>query len=223
MFKELLGIFGPKNPFEAMGDTFMAAFRSAVDVFSIAHEAAWSGDTSEETARRIYDLDVTVNQTEREVRKMVVRHLSVQQGLDILYCLRLMSLVKDVERIGDYGKNLFEIGELRVGEFDEGELRGRMRAYGEDTLTYLRRAVKVFEASDEPAAAETIHRGKQLMSHGEELVKASVHHAGSANTAACFALMARHYKRAVGHSTNVLTGLTMPIHALDYFDEKLRP
>jgi hypothetical protein len=32
--------------------------------------------------------------------------------------------------------------------------------------------------------------------------------------------MGRHYKRSAGHATNVLTGLTMPIHALDYFDEE---
>jgi len=219
VFKELLNLFGHNEGFEALHTSFMDAFESARDIFALAHEALWNGDVSEETARRIYDGDIVVNQREREVRKRVVRHLSVQQGLDIIYCLRLMSLVKDVERIGDYAKNLFEVGKIKTGEFDDVPLRAELKARGDEAVAYLRAAVKTFGASDEKTAQAAVPAGRQLARTLEGMVEEAARLQGSPNTAACFVLMARHYKRAVSHACNVLTGLTMPIHKLDYHDE----
>lgn len=219
MFKELLNLFGHHEGFEGLHSSFMATFEGARDIFRIAHEAVWKGDASEETGRRIYDGDILVNQREREVRKRVVRHLSVQQGLDIIYCLRLMSLVKDVERIGDYAKNLFEIGHIKTAEFDDVPLKAELRARADEGAEYIGRAVAIFGRADEKAALQAVPEGRALAKTLERLVEEAARHQGSPNTAACFVLMARHYKRSVSHACNVLTGLTMPIHKLDYHDE----
>jgi phosphate uptake regulator len=219
MFRELLGLFGPQDRYAETHGAFVETFRVASEVFSIAHEAVWSGDVTDATNKRLRARDAVVNARERELRKTLVRHLSVQQGLDILFCLRLMSLVKDVERIGDYGKNLFEVGELRQGEFDASETRDQLKALGDEVNAYIKGAIAIFEASDESAAVTAVAEGRALAERGEALVELAVRHQGSPNSAACFALMARHYKRSASHAMNVLTGLTMPIHALDYFDE----
>jgi phosphate transport system protein len=219
VFKELLNLFGPRNPFEAIQGTFMSAFRDAVDVFGKAHVAVWSGDASEATSSVIYETDVKVNQGEREVRKMVVRHLSVQQGLDIIYCLRLMSVVKDVERIGDYGKNLFEVAALRDGAPQLGKLTDELRVQADWTWAYVQEAADIFDAGDEVRANTRIAEGRQALKDGDRLVGKIVRSDMGTNAACCDLLMARYYKRAVGHATNILTGLTMPIHKLDYFDE----
>ena len=220
MFRELLGLFGPQDHYAEIHAAFMEAFRAADEVFNSAHEAFWKNDSDEATAKRIYARDVTVNKKEREVRKRLVRHLSVQQGLDILYSLRLMSIVKDVERIGDYGKNLFEVGAVLLeGELDAGPLRDELKAYGDEACAYLDQAMRIFDETDESAAVPMVAQGREMADRGEEFVKRAAAHDGSANSAVCFALLARHYKRVVGHAMNVLTALTMPIHALDYFDE----
>ncbi len=219
MFRELLSLFGPQDRYSELHGSFMEAFRVAAEVFTIAHAAVWSGDVSEATGKRLRGRDATVNAKERELRKALVRHLSVQQGLDILFSLRLMSLVKDVERIGDYGKNLFEVGELRQGEFDDCEVRDDLRRLGDEVCVHVLKAIEIFDASDESAAVAGVSEGRALAERGESLVGRAVSHQGSPNSAACFALMARHYKRTASHTMNVLTGLTMPIHALDYFDE----
>lgn len=219
MFRELLGLFGPQDRYTETHGAFVETFRVAAEVFTIAHEAVWSGDTTDATGKRLRGRDAIVNAKERELRKTLVRHLSVQQGLDILFCLRLMSLVKDVERIGDYGKNLFEVGELRLGEFDACDVRDDLQKLGDETCAYLQKAIEIFAASDESAAVSAVAEGRGFAERGEALVGLAVRHDGSPNSAACFALMARHYKRTASHAMNVLTGLTMPIHALDYFDE----
>ena len=86
-----------------------------------------------------------------------------------------------------------------------------------DGLALLRPELLRLEPPD--LAALVGPEGRALAERGESLVGRAVSHQGSPNSAACFALMARHYKRTASHTMNVLTGLTMSIHALDYFDE----
>ena len=58
----------------------------------------------------LYERDVAVNELERSIRRKVLRHLTVNPGHDVAICLALMSVAKDAERIGDYCKNVFEVG-----------------------------------------------------------------------------------------------------------------
>ena len=75
-----------------------------------------SNQLSKYLSPQIYDLifsgkqDVKINKLQRKIRKRVMLHLSVQANSpDLPYCLVLISLIKDVERIGDYAKDLSEI------------------------------------------------------------------------------------------------------------------
>ena len=57
----------------------------------------------------IHDRDIEVNKYTREVRRNVLSHLTVA-GTDDLYSgLLLVSIIIDVERIGDYTKNIVEM------------------------------------------------------------------------------------------------------------------
>ena len=38
--------------------------------------------------------------------------------------------------------------------------------------------------------------------------------------AVCFALVARHFKRIMGHLVNIATSVVLPLSDLDYFDER---
>src|SRR5690606_21912058 len=53
--------------------------------------------------------DRKVNRLEREIRRELVVHSSVYGGIDTPVVLVYMSIVKDVERVGDYAKNLLDL------------------------------------------------------------------------------------------------------------------
>ena len=74
---------------------------------ALAREADW-----ETTADELYARDRQINEIEQNVRERIVTHLSLGHQADLSACLVLMSVVKDAERIGDYGKNIFEIGKF---------------------------------------------------------------------------------------------------------------
>jgi hypothetical protein len=53
--------------------------------------------------------DQKVNQLEREIRRELAVHASVFGGIDTPAVLVYMSIVKDIERMGDYAKNLLDL------------------------------------------------------------------------------------------------------------------
>jgi phosphate uptake regulator len=53
--------------------------------------------------------DQKVNRLEREIRRELVVHASVFGAIDTPAVLVYMSIVKDVERVGDYAKNLVDL------------------------------------------------------------------------------------------------------------------
>ena len=68
---------------------------------------------------KVYDIDRKVNELERDIRKRVIEHLSIQPSVDVPTSLLLMSVVKDAERLGDYAKNLLEVAQLLEKPIDK--------------------------------------------------------------------------------------------------------
>ena len=114
MLSELLSIFRADNPLHAMSTSFKEMLQLTCDMTLSAGGICFGEKTLAEDRTRIYQDDVQVNKLEREIRKKVVAHLSIQGNRsDVPYSLLLMSLVKDVERLGDYAKNLAEVIDIR--------------------------------------------------------------------------------------------------------------
>jgi len=59
----------------------------------------------------IRNQDIAVNKYEREVRRKVFNHLCVSGVEDLNSGLILISIIIDIERIGDYTKNMVELAE----------------------------------------------------------------------------------------------------------------
>ena len=96
-------------------------------IFDISMNALL-GDTNLDSVRDdLYDTDKSINELHREVRREMIIHSAVNsRNLDIPLLLSYMTMSKDIERIGDYCKNLFEIAET-----------GNTFAKGDDLDSYI--------------------------------------------------------------------------------------
>jgi phosphate transport system protein len=79
-------------------------------VFDLAMSILLDGVDWKSVRREIKATDQRVNEGEREIRRDLVVHASVVGAIDTPAILVYMSIVKDIERIGDYGKNLRDLG-----------------------------------------------------------------------------------------------------------------
>lgn len=220
MFREFLSIFRTHDPLRAMAEDFAQMLTQTYEMTSVAGDIYFAGAASTEERREVYRQDIEVNKLERRIRKQVIAHLSISPNAhDLPYCLFLFSLVKDVERLGDYAKNLTEVMDIRPGPLPEDDIRAELEAVRREVDDTFRIAGDAVSKGDRQTARERTENGRRLAKQCEALIKAIAASDYDSSTAVAAVLGARYYKRIGGHLTNILTSVFMPLHKLDFFDE----
>ena len=222
MFRELIRIFRGDNPLGRMGDNFTKMLGLARDQTIRAGQIFFSKPASPEERTQIYKQDVKVNKLERKIRKQVIAHLSVAgNSADVPYSLLLMSLVKDVERIGDYAKNLAETLDVSGATLPDDDTVAELREIRNGIEGTFEAVAEVFAQSDEEEAVALIRQGRDMSHRCDALIDRIAKGDYDAATTVAVTLGTRFYKRIGAHLLNILSGVVMPLHKLDYYDEKV--
>jgi phosphate uptake regulator len=180
----------------------------------------WDKEQTEAEKKALYDKDVEVNRLQRLVRKKLVSHLSGTSSSDVPYGLLLMSLVKDIERLGDYAKNLAEVPAVAAGAtLPDDPIRAQLIAIRTDVEELASQAAAVFSEADRHKAQALTVRGRQVTQRCDVVVRDVAKSTYTAGEATRAVLGARFYKRIEAHLLNLLSGILMPLHKLDYYDE----
>ena len=220
MLRQLISIFRSDNPLRAMGENFAQMLKITHETTRKAGDIYFGEEVKPDERTWVYKQDVKVNKLERTIRKQVIAHLSISgTAADLPYCLLLMSLVKDVERLGDYAKNLTEVVDFYAGPLPEDDMVVELREIRAGVETAFAATAEVFEESDMERAVELIQAGKDLAHRCDKLVETVARSDHNASTTTAVVLGARFYKRIGGHVLNVLSSVVMPLHKLDYYDE----
>ncbi|MDP6579527.1 MAG: PhoU domain-containing protein [Vicinamibacterales bacterium] len=220
MLRALLGILRTHDPLQAIGERFARMLKLTLEMTLSAGNIAFGGDATPESRTRIYDLDVEVNQLERSIRKRIVAHLSIPGSrVDVPYCLLLMSLAKDVERLGDYAKNLSEVVDVRDAPLPDDEVVGELREIRRGVEAAFQAAAHIFEASDREQAMQMIQHGRDMAHRCDALITRIGRGGYDGETTTALVLATRFYKRIGGHVMNILSSVVMPLHKIDYYDE----
>lgn len=221
MLKELLSLFRSNDAIANMGADFEEMLAAAQQLTLRAGAVFWGEGDPDDAPLEISRSDVVINKLERSIRRQVIAHLTLAQGRkDVPYCLLLMSIVKDVERIGDYAKNLAEVrrdGGAPVPTDEQGDELRTLRVIVEGTFE---RASNVFAESDSAAAAALMTELRAVNRRCDQLIARVAQGDYDAATTTTLVLGARYYKRIGSHILNILSGVVMPLHKLDYFDEE---
>ncbi len=167
----------------------------------------------------IHDRDVEVNKFTRQVRRNVLSHLTVA-GTDDLYSgLLLVSIIIDVERIGDYTKNIVEMAinhpaKLHGGMFEE-DLK-RIETTVEDTFKRVRKIFETTDVQDAEKLLSDYHWVNRLCDqHLIDYIRGS-DKTVSTSDAVSLALYFRYLKRINSHLRNVATSVVNPFDQIGF-------
>ncbi len=181
---------------------------------------AWEGLTEQATIDRIpqsfYDKDQAVNSQEREIRRLLVEHLTLNPKHDTSGCLALMSLVKDAERIGDYAKNIFEVGVMFKGRIKDIKYFSRLAAVKQRIAERFPILVTAFRESDTKLAEEILHDYASIKSECNHILKDLFSESLSSQEAIATALLSRYLKRINSHMSNIASGIIYPLNEIDF-------
>ena len=185
--------------------------------FDLAMNALTGGPVAT-VADEVRRTDRQINTTEMEIRRELVVHASVHGGVDTPEVLVFMHMVKDLERIGDYNKNIFDLADEGVSLAEAPDL-GRLLGYRDELSSRIALMGELLTTRDEDRARAYITRGDELRREFDDRINELVHSTEPAVVAVPRALLYRFLKRVTAHSLNVVSAVVMPVDRLDYFDE----
>lgn len=185
--------------------------RLAISAFDPAVSARQLGE-------RVRMTDREVNRTERSIRRELVVHVSVHSGADLPLVLVYMSIIKDIERIGDYAKNIWDVAVVLEEREADPDLEGISPLF-ERTVALVDEIAEIYSSRDVDRATAALNRSDGWLdeydANVEELMKSTI----PSTVGVPQALLNRHMKRITAHLMNVLTAVVMPVDRLDYWDE----
>jgi phosphate uptake regulator len=223
MLKRLFSVLKGEYPLEQASGRFHTMLELAREMMLEADAMFWGKELTPDERTALYEKDVRLNKLQRQVRKAVITSLSGPTPSDVPYGLLLMSLVKDIERLGDYAKNLTEVAGMTHPQgnriLPEDEITGELRQISEAVMQLAREAQSVYSGGQRERARELTVQGRGIAKRCDRLVMRVAQSEYSAALAVDLTLSVRFYKRLQGHLLNLLSSVLMPLHKLDYYDE----
>jgi phosphate uptake regulator len=165
--------------------------------------------------------DKRINAYERDVRRKVMTHLAVSDTTaDLPSGLVLVTVVIDIERIGDYTKNIYELARAHPKRLDGGSLELRLHEVESGVTQVFQDMIPTFKTHDPAKAREIMIGYKEGLSAACESITMDIV-AGKvkdlpSEDAAAVALYARYLKRIAAHSRNIVTSIVNPFHRIGY-------
>ncbi len=218
MYKELLNIFRKDTLLDIAYERSYEMLEITCEMFREIKKRLRE-DEKYKFSFDIHDQDIAINKYEREVRRNVFNHLCVSGMEDLNSGLVLISIIIDIERIGDYTKNMVELIHsehtiLKGGKFEK-DLKKIENAI-EDSFKRVR---TVFEKGDENEA-------KLLLKDYQWVNKSCDDHVNyyltekdksfSSGEAVAYTLYFRYLKRINSHLRNVATSVVNPFHQIGF-------
>ena len=185
-------------------------------IFDLAINAVVGGT---EVGKEIRKSDRRVNKAERKVRRQLVVHASVRgERADLPRVLVTTSIVKDVERIGDYAKNVWDIANAGI-DLSHADDIDRLVELRDRTSGLIAESARIIRERDTGTAESLLKVLDDVLDEYDDCIQSQIESTGTPRYAVPRALLCRYLKRITAHLMNVLTSLVMPFDRLDYYDE----
>ena len=222
MWTEIVTLFRSQGPLQEAYDEAILMLGASHEMFDHAVKQLHSEGALDTD---IYKRDRQLNKYERSVRRKIVTHMSVSSKPDINLGLVLTAIVIDIERIGDYTKNIVELAGAVPGPFDGLELHGEVAGIEQSMARMFDDIVPALEGTDEGKARGIIGSHTIIASKVDEQVRALCSGevlAGRSGHAATVALYLRYLKRVSAHLKNVATSVVNPYHRIGYREKGVK-
>jgi len=176
---------------------------------------------SEDDAEKIKKMDYLLNHFEKSIKKKVFEHVTLnsKEDQDIYSAFLISAIVSDIERIGDYNKNINEIAESK--DLLKSEKYNKIL---EDTASQMKQifksTMKAFKNSDKDLACKLNNEQFEAKSKIDDIIDELVRLKGVEGTNFVpYALTLRYMKRLSAHLMHINSSITNPIDMIGYYDE----
>lgn len=220
MWNQLKALFAKESLCEEAYEESLDVLRECLGMFNDSVASLWA---EQSLSTDIYSRDRKINKFERAVRRKIVSHLAVSTNPNVPMSLVLTSVVIDIERIGDYTKNIMELAMHHPSNFEGGEIAEEIKSAENTVRSMFIDLIPALESADLDKARQVIANHLEMADRVEKNVEALVtgkvlnENSGEAVTAA---LHLRYLKRIGAHLKNVATSIVNPYYRIGYREKQ---
>ena len=219
MFKEIFEMFKGDSLYIQALDECHEMLEIDREMFTQSIKALRTSDSAE-IPIDIYAMDKKINSFEMDVRRKVATHLVVASSQDIGAGLVLTSVVIDIERIGDYTKNIYDLAVTHPKKLYVESIEDRVASIENSTINYFNDTIDAFKNQDVDKARVLMTSYKDNISKEsqnlvEDIISGKISDL-SVSQSASIVLYARYLKRIAAHSRNLISSVVNPFERIGY-------
>ncbi len=220
VFKDIVKLWNSDNLLAQAWDESYKMMMLSNEIFTQAIKYLREGE-NKDTIKALKKRDIEINIFQRDVRKKVVTHYAISQDIDDLpNGLVLLNMVVDVERVGDYTKNILDLALNHPNTIKSEEFSKDLYRVEQEVISRFSKTLEAIHTQDADVARSMMVSYKEtLTSVLDDIVNGCISGKitlGDESKTVSLALYARYLKRIGAHLKNITTVLINPFDAVGY-------
>ncbi len=220
MWKELIKIWKSDDLLVQAWDNSFEMLQLSREIF-VQSVKMLRKQSNEKTILALKKRDKEINKYQRDIRKKVMTHLVMQEdSTDIPTGLILINMVVDIERVGDYCKNILDLAISTPKTMKVEKISQELKAIEDEVIKRFDQTIEALQTQDSEVAKELIATHRRMVTRVSDklvdnILKGDITFQ-SESKAAAVVLYARYLKRIGSHLSNIITTLVNPFEAIGY-------
>jgi len=222
MFRKFRELFSSENLLDEAYNTTVTMLEFDYKMYDASRGTLRESDT-DELPFDIRKTDRKINKYEREVRRKVLTHLTVAGTQNLVPGLMLVSIVIDVERIGDYTKNIADLATRHKQMLKGGKCETTLASVEETIEQNFPKVIEVLKTQDKARAREVMQAEATVSRATDRIVYdiiAQKDRTLAVSNSVCLAMYARFLKRVNSHLTNIASSIVNPFPRIGFREKK---
>ncbi len=222
MFKKFRELFSSENLLDTAFNTTLKMLEFDNKMYLASKETLRERDDAE-LSFDIRKTDRKINKYEREVRRNVLTHLSIAGTQNIVPGLVLISIVIDVERIGDYTKNIAGLASKHKVRLNGGKYEKDLKKMEEIIKSNFEVVQEVLLSQDKKIARKIMLLEEDVSKVADNIVNNMILNKDknlNTSDSVTLAMYARYLKRINAHLTNISSAIVNPFPRIGFREKK---
>ena len=220
IFREIVNLWKSEDLLSQAWDESYKMMMLSNEIFTQAIKYLREGE-NKDIIKALKKRDVEINIFQRDVRRKVVTHYAISQDIDDLpNGLVLLNMVVDVERVGDYTKNILDLALNHPNIIKSEEFSEDLYHVEQEVISRFSKTLEAIHTQDADVAQKLLANYKTtLTSISDTIVNGCISgeiSLGDESKTVALALYARYLKRIGAHLKNITTVLVNPFDAVGY-------
>lgn len=220
VFKDIVKLWSSDDLLSQAWDDSYKMMVLSNEIFNQAIKYLRNGE-NKETILALKKRDAEINLFQKDVRRKVVTHYAISQDMDDLpNGLVLLNMVVDVERVGDYTKNILDLALNHPDTIKSEDFSEDLHQVETEVISRFSKTLEAIHTQDEDVARSLMVSYKEnLTSVSDTIVCGCISGditLGNESKTVALALYARYLKRIGAHLKNITTVLVNPFDAVGY-------